>query len=385
MLIARKSLKVLHKFLVDEHSNILCALTSLVSYVVFSLVLFIFFIPLMSYGQTAPLVEIAKVKVWNNGAAHEMHCIVEAPDLYQISSHSEARLLWSLPEGTQVSKGQIVAKQDSYYIDRKIEQIKIDIASATAQDDYANKELNRMSLLNKQQLVSVSIFNDLSKQAQQASLAKALLNARLKELKYRHKHIVHHAPEDGQILRRQANLEQHLQEGEQILQFLPTSRNELMCEIPLQKYLQSQQLQNVEFSHVSKGDFSLNRQSYSLDKKSQTLKIYLHASSEMQQKMLVGERMKITARYHNSNLTRVPFDALELAENASFVWLVNADEIVSRIPVNIIETQKNYFLVKSDLKAGDNVVTIGKQGLRNEQLVNTTTEFSDALVLESSL
>jgi len=386
MLMMKKlSTQVQNKALVSSNSSVLYVLTSFVSYIALSLCLLALLTPLMSYGQSAPLVEVAKVKPWENGAAHNMHCIVAAPDLYQISSHTDARLLWSLPEGTQVSKGQVIAEQDSYYMDREIEQLKIDIASATVQDDFAQKELMRISALNKKQLVSASNVNQLSKLARQASLAKALLNAHLKELKYRHKNLIHYAPEDGQILTRQADLGKNLQDGEQILQFIPTSRNELMCEIPLQKYRQSQQLQNVVFTHTDKGSFSLNRQSYALDEKSQTVKIYLNANHETQQNMLIGERVKVTTRYYNSVLTRVPYDALELAENASYVWTVEADNTVKRMPVDVIETHANFFLVKSALKAGDSVVTLGKQGLRNEQLVSTTSNLAMTPDLESSL
>lgn len=343
------------------------------------------FTSITSSAQTAPLVEVAKVKAWSQGAAHNMHCIVEAPDIYQLSSHADARLIWSLPEGAQVKKGEIVARQDSYYLNREIEQLEIDIASASAESEFAAKELSRLKLLNKKQLISISRFHDVSKQAKQASLAKKLLTARLKELHYRHKNLAHFAPEDGQVVYRQANLGESLRIGERILQFLPTTRNELMCEIPLQKYRQSQQLKNVEFTHENKGNFELIRQSHALDEKSQTLKIYLNAGQKSRQGLLVGERINVTVHYHNSILTQVPIDAIELTENSAFVWQVQTDNKVMKVIVDVVETQENFFLVRSLLKDGDKVVTIGKQGLQDEQAVSTTARTSLASVLGAAL
>ena len=189
---------------------------------------------------------------------------------------------------------------------------------------------------------------------------------------YRYNNLTHIAPTDGQILRRQAVLGQSLDDGEHILQFLPAMQNELMCEVPLQVFKQSQQLNNVEFSHSKLGLLTLARQSSVLDEKSQTLKVYLDTTTASQTKILVGERMNIDASYSNSALTRVPLDAVELSIDAAYVWAMQPENKVSRMAVEIVETQKDYFLVKSELKVGEYVITIGKQGLQEQQQVKTT-------------
>jgi RND family efflux transporter MFP subunit len=335
--------------------------------------LFFSVLPAMAQEQGIPLVNIARVQSWQQGASHTVHCKVQTSHIYQISSHSPARLKWILPEGTLVKKGQLLAEQDGYYLQQEIARLKIDIDSAKSEQDYTSSELERLSTLQQQQLISPSQLNNMQRQSRQAKLSKDRLANLLKEATYRLQNLQHYAQGAGQVLSMQTQPGEFLLEGQNILRLQPTENKELACALPLGMYRQSKQLNNAAYSLTNEQTLTRSRLSHSLDNDSQTLQLYLK-SNDKNQTLLLGERIQVNINYQVSELTQVPHDALELAENAYFVWRLEDDNKVSRLPVTIVSTQNEHFLVRSSLLAGDTVVTIGKQGLSEQQQVNPSTD-----------
>jgi multidrug efflux system membrane fusion protein len=339
-------------------------------YISFSIILF----PTLVTAETIKLVEVAKVESWNHGATHTIHCEVETPNTYLLSSHNSARLKWALPEGTQVIRGQLIAEQNSHYIALRIERLKIEIESANVQQEYTSSEHKRIRSLNEKSLVSSSRLNDMYRLSIQASLSKKRLEQQLKELQHRAKNLKHFAPVNGQILSMEAQPLEYLADGQTILELQPNGNKELICELPLKKYRQHNQLATAKFTLTNNVDLTLNRSSLSLKEDSQTLALYLHANQHTQRALLLGERLTVVVSYQSKNIARVPHDALELADDAYYVWKLNEDKSVNRLAVDIVSTQDDAFLVKSSLQGGDHVVTFGKQGLAEKQQVKFSLE-----------
>lgn len=329
----------------------------------------IILVPTFVAAETIKLVEVAKVESWDHGASHTIHCEVETPNTYLISSHNSARLTWVLPEGTQVTTGQLIAEQDGYYIAQSIERLKIEIDSANVQQEYAASEYKRIRSLNKKNLVSSSHLNDMQRLSIQASLSKRKLEQQLQELQYRENNLQHFAPVNGQILNMESQPGEYVADGQTILKLQPVDNKELICELPLKKYRQHNQLNSAKFTLSDKTTLTLDRSSVALKEDSQTLGLYLRADKNTQQSLLLGERLQVVVSYHSQDISRVPHDALELADDAYYVWKLNDDQRVNRLAVAIVSTQNNYFLVKSPLQGGDQVITFGKQGLAEKQQV----------------
>jgi len=320
-------------------------------------------------AETIKLVEVAKVESWNHGASHTIHCEVETPNTYLLSSHNSARLSWALPEGTQVTQGQLIAEQDGYYITQSIERLKIEVKSAEVQQEYTASEYKRIRSLNEQELVSSSRLNDMQRLSVQANLSKRKLDQQLQELRHREKNLQHYAPVNGQILSMESQPGEYLADGQTILKLQPIDNKELICELPLKKYRQHNQLNNAKFTLNDNIELMLDRRTISLKEDSQTLALYLRADKSTQQALLLGERLQVVVSYHSTDISRVPHDALELAGDAYYVWKLSGDQRVNRLAVAIVSTQNNYFLVKSPLQGGDHVITFGKQGLAEQQQV----------------
>jgi RND family efflux transporter MFP subunit len=351
-----------------KNNSLLLSLSSMVrqcKYISLSALLF----PTVIVAAPIKLVEVTEVESWNHGATHTIHCEVETPHTYLISSHNSARLKWVLPEGTEVTHGQLIAEQDSYYITQSIERLKIEIESAEVQQEYTSSEYKRIHSLNEQNLVSSSRLNDMSRLSIQAKLSKKKLEQQLQELQHRQHNLQHFSPVNGQILSMESQPGEYLDDGQTILKLQPIDNKELICELPLKKYRQHNQLSTAKFTFNDNTELTLDRTTLSLKEDSQTLGLYLHADESTQRALLIGERLPIQVSYQSLDIARVPHDALELAGDAYYVWKLNEEERVSRLAVTIISTQSDYFLVKSTLQGGDRVVTFGKQGLENKQQV----------------
>jgi len=334
----------------------------------------VMFSPSIIAAETSKLVEVAEVESWHQGATHTIHCEVETPNSYLFSSHNSARLKWVLPEGSQVIEGQLIAEQDGYYIAQSIMRLKIEIESAKVQLDYTASEYKRIRALNEKNLVSSSRLNDMHRLSMQANLSHQQLTQRLLELQHREKNLQHFTPVNGQVLKLESQPGEYLADGQTILRLQPIDNKELVCELPLKKYRQHNQLNEAKFTLNGNIELTLNRSTVSLKEDSQTLALYLRADKSTKESLLLGERLQVVVSYHNQNISRVPHDALELADDAYYVWKLNDAKSVNRLAVDIVSTHNDYFLVKSPLQQGDHVVTFGKQGLAEEQQVKLSLE-----------
>ncbi len=138
---------------------------------------------------------------------------------------------------------------------------------------------------------------------------------------------------------------EYLADGQTILTLQPIDNKELICELPIRKYRQHNQLNTAKFTLNGNVDLTLDRRTLSLKEDSQTLALYLRVDKSTQQALLIGERLQIVVSYHSLDIARVPHDALELAGDAYYVWKLNDDQSVNRLAVDIVSTQNDYFLV----------------------------------------
>ena len=325
--------------------------------------------------ENIPLVSSGIVGQWKSGDNHTLYCKVQSSHTYEVSSHNDARLNWILPIGSQVAKGDIVAKQDNFYLDKEIAGLKLEVSEAETEENYAIQENKRLQGVQNQ-LVSSSKRNDLARQSKQASLRKQQLNLRLSELQYRKEHLNLVAPNNAQLIEIKAQPGEFLADGQSIATLLPVDNKELSCQVPATLYRTKNALTNSRFMlHETHHKVELARKSRVLDIDSQTLTIYLNVINEdSTSSLLMGERVQVTALLPADNLTKVPLDALDILDNQHFVWLIDGNNKINKIPVKIISNNNSYLVLQSALKANDQVVTFGKQGLKNNQTIATETK-----------
>jgi RND family efflux transporter MFP subunit len=314
---------------------------------------------------------VALVQAGGSGQQDTLHCKVHSALPQLISSQAQAQLIWVLPQGSWVKKGQVVAKQHDYYLKQKVKVLQLAHEKAGVEVDYAGKEYQRLVLLPKK-LRAVSLLDNSKKQHRLAQLNLQTLEQQLKEARYRLKQLVHLAPVSGEVDTLHATLGEGLAIGQSIVRIMPTENREFKCSVPLFLYQKSDGLNNSHFMLQNQQALRMKRRSAQVNEKSQTLSIYLTAGQGVGEQFLIGQRLKVVMDIPTQGLTEIPFDALNIANDAHYVWQFASNNTVAKVEVDVLSTKGNVALVKSSLVAFDEVVIKGKNNLSAGQKVSAT-------------
>jgi RND family efflux transporter MFP subunit len=319
-------------------------------------------------AATAKRVTIEVASHHSSDVIHILPCVVAAPVTHRIASHASAELLQLLPVGSSVKKGQLVAKQDSVYLSQQLELIKTDIESARVAKAFAEDEYNRASMLGKKGLASSSELNKFKLQLDSASLKMQRLQLEIKTAEIRTKRLNHFAPFDAQVTEVSSEPGAQLAEGQPILQLMSTQNKQLECKLPVLAYQNSVALKGHRFDFNGK-PLKLREVSQQLDSNAENLTLYFDHPAKDRRDILVGYRQEITMAVKADNITRVPYDAVELEGSTYRTWRVNKDGKAERLDVDVLGTDDTYYIVQSDIQPGDQLVVRGQQGLSVGQLV----------------
>lgn len=343
-----------------------------------------------------PQVKTAKVQAWQQGASQSMYCVVNTPFVYQAASHSEAELLHILPKGSRVTKGQLIAEQDDFYLKQSLSQLAIDQQLAEAELSHAKSERRRLLVLDKKKLVANTQLNQATLVLTTAQLKFKSLSNEKQTLERRITRLQHRAPFDAQVLSVSAEPGQQLSLGQALFQLLPVKQKQLECKLPLslakdlnlsntegtgvQYRLKPDAKRSADIAHTSLagegGKLSLRQLSQNVDVDTQNLSVYFDYQPGQEQPLLIGQRVQVEIQLQYKDITRVPYDAVTLDGSSYQLWLLNKDNSVSKINPKVISTTKDYFIVRSPLRAGDQVVVRGQKRLREQQQVDNVGERS---------
>lgn len=321
-----------------------------------------------SEASNTKRVTIEVVTHHNSDVIHVLPCVVAAPVTYRIASHASAELLQLLPVGSSVKKGQLVAKQDNVYLSQQLELIKTDIESARVAKAFAEDEYNKALMLSKKGLASSSELNKFKLQLDSASLKMQRLQLEIKTAEIRTKRLNHYAPFDAQVTEVSSEPGAQLAEGQPILRLMSTQNKQLECKLPVLAYQNSVALKGHRFDFNGK-PLKLREVSQQLDSNAENLTLYFDHPAKDRRDILVGYRQEITMAVKADNITRVPYDAVELEGSTYRTWRVDKDGKAERLDVDVLGTVDAYYIVQSEIKPGDRLVVRGQQGLSVGQLV----------------
>jgi RND family efflux transporter MFP subunit len=326
----------------------------------------------------ATQVKVENVLPWQKGKQVLLYCAVDVSFKNQISSYAEAELIWLLPEGSSVKKGDVLARQNSFYLERQSKMLAIRIADANSKLDFTRKEYTRLQRLTKAH-VAESQLNRVKRQYDQARYTLAEMEEQREVINYRLSKLHHLAPAAGQVTNLLASLGENMAIGQPILQLIATQFKELACSVPLDVYQQfnaysSEALSPVQFQFNESYSLSLKRQQASAQKDEQSITLFLSLPAQLQANLVVGKRLQVTMNQQQPNLTQVPFDAMILANEGHYVWRLDEDNKVHKQPVDIVATQKVSFIVRSKMKSGSRVVVRGKQSMEVGKAVTLAGE-----------
>jgi len=327
-----------------------------------TIILFIF----SSNIVAAPLVKVAIVEPWDKGIIDTFNCEVAVPYMKILSSETDAKLTFILPQGSQVNKGDLVAQQDDYYLNQSLNRLEHSLTLSQYEVKYNLDEYNRLSRL-KSNLVSPSVLNEFSFKHKQAVSNNLILKNEIHELKYRIQSLKHFAPSNGAITRLFIRPGEFLNQGDKLISFVSDPDKEINCEVPVARFDSYEVTKSNQFS-IENTQLKVKRISKILNSESQFINVYL-ASHEESIPYLIGQRVKVTMGTQNVALTKLPLDAVNLSSAEHYTWKVNDKNEVEKVEIKIKQNLPHSFLVESNLKSGDKIITLGKSGLVEKQKV----------------
>lgn len=372
-------------------------------------------------GTEPPLVRTADVEIWHEGFSQVLYCVVDTPFIYQAASHSDAELLHILPTGSRVVAGQLIAKQDNFYLQQDLSKLEIDQRLASAELKHARNEHKRLSVLDRKKMIANSQLSQAALILTTAQLKLESIENETKTQQRRINRLQHRAPFDAEVLGVTAKPGEQIALGQKLYQLLPVNQKQLECQLPLNiatalnlTNLQASKLkdkslaedlsftlkpQNLDHTQLSQstvdtqttvntaaGKAELSKQntkplklreiSQTLDVDSQNLRLYFDYKTDNKQPLLVGQRVQIQMHQQHNDITRVPYDAVSLAGSSYLLWSLNDNNTVSKINPKILSTTKDAFIIRSPLRAGDKVIVRGQKNLTELQVVRPSGEAS---------
>jgi multidrug efflux pump subunit AcrA (membrane-fusion protein) len=318
-----------------------------------------------------PLVVSEPVKQVDGGYTKAIFCTVTSELDEIISSQADAELNWLLPQGSLVQKGQIVAKQDDYYLGQRVKVLQLELEKSQVDSDFFEGEYERLVSVSEKHR-SVRQFEEARRQFEKSILNKKILQKQLEETIYRYEQLIHYAPVTGEIDVLHASLGEYLTIGEPIIHIIPAENKKFKCSVPMDLYLRSERFSNSRFMLEDQRVLQVVRSSLKLAEESQTLYIYLSADSPQDNEYLNGQRVKVLMSIAKDGVLEIPFDSLNIDNKQYYVWKLFENNTVEKVDVELLSTMKASAVVKSTLTVKDRVIVKGKKNLTGGRKVTNS-------------
>ncbi|MBQ4839046.1 MULTISPECIES: efflux RND transporter periplasmic adaptor subunit [Pseudoalteromonas] len=337
------------------------------------------FISFNAYAEKQ--VMVAEVKDWQQGATIPLWCHARALHKFHITSHSEAQLKWIKPRGSYVEQGEVIALQDAYYLAKQKELLELDLQTAKLTFQLEQSEYQRLQDLSRDHTSEQQLMLRANK-VKAAQLAKHRLKSQLSVISHKIEKLSHTAPISGQIIQIDAQPGQFLSQGELLAIIEPQQAQELSCDMPMHAYQAiggGQGLKLATFNAVGLSAMHFLRGSKISSENKQVVNFILGYDMTPEVGLLVGESKKVHISMEQENLTQIPHDALQIDSANQFVWRLTNGVRVERIKAEVVYHLRDQVVVRSALKVGEKVVTVGKQGLNEQDLVEVSEWNAGAL------
>lgn len=333
--------------------------------------------------KKAPKVTVAEAQAWDQGIQKPLYCRGDVPHRLRVASHVFAELDEVLPLASTAKKGEIIAKQNDFYLQQQLAGLHADIATQEAEYHYSLKEFTRLKALEDQSLASKSDLGRFERDYKTAAARISALREQVKTVKHQIANLVHYAPTDGTILQLFVEPGEWIRQGEGILVFLPEHHQEITCRVSLEIFNTFNQFNGVSYHLITDETqptatvpLTLLRKASFVERDDQTFTAHFGFADKHPDNVFLGQRFTVVLRQTADDLVQVPYDALTLAQNQTFVWQLDAQNKAHKLPVDVVDTHSNYAVIRSTIGAQQQVVVKGKQALTENIAVEVARNIS---------
>ena len=302
---------------------------------------------------------------------------VVSPNNSTIAAEVNGRVIELVQLGSQVNKGDIIARIDDTRLLLRAKEAQAAVASSTARYDFLASEVKRITALAQRNL---SARTELERTRSERDAAKSQLaeaESRLTQIKQDIEFAAIRAPFDGLVTHRLGNVGEFVQTGTGIIRMVETSNTEASVFVPITSFPYLQQGATITIdSALGREDVAVKSLIPVAETRSHLMEVRLDMS---QIGWPIG--LKIRAAVPNAEAKQVialPRDALVLRRDGVSVFLVRANA-AEQIQVDVGIGQGELVEVIGDVQAGDLVVVRGAERLSPGQAV-TIKESNNHLV-----
>lgn len=274
--------------------------------------------------------------------------------------------------GDRVKVGQVLAKLDVKDAQLQMNAAKAQLQSAEAAAKIAAEEYQRYQQLLPVNAVSRSQFDAVKNQYEsaQASLQQARSNYEVSSNQTGYNQLI--SNKNGVITQRQIEIGQVLAAGQAAYQLAIDGEREVVFGVPEQAVSTIKVGQPAWVTLWSQPDArfaaKVREVSPAADQsRTFTVKVSL---LEGQSSIQLGQSARVFFVAQDNNVLSVPLSSVTANDQQAYVWVVNANQSIRKVPVTLGTYGRDSVPVVSGLKATDWVVVGGVHLLRDQQKIH---------------
>lgn len=273
--------------------------------------------------------------------------------------------------GDQVKVGQVLARLDVQDAQLELNAAKAQLESAQAAEKNAQDELKRFKQLLPSNAVSRSQYDSVENQYKAAlsSLKQAQADYNVTQNQTSYNQLI--ANKNGVITERNIEIGQVISAGQPAFQLAISGDREVVIGVPEQAIAQIKVGQDAIVTLWSKPDerfAAYVREISPAADQSRTFSVKV-ALSEGQNTIQLGQSARVFFSSTESNVLSVPLASVSAAGKNAYVWVVNTDNSIRKVPVSVGEYGRDSVTIRSGLQPKDYVVVGGVHLLREKQKI----------------
>lgn len=285
-----------------------------------------------------------------------------------ISAEQTGQLLWIEDVGSQVEKGQLLAKIDDRHLTLQLTGQQAQVKQHQADVDYLTGQKARFLKLREKNNSALSEFERVNKDLTIAVNEVVTLNIAVEQTLLALEKTSIKAPFSGNISQRFAHVGELISIGRPLVQLIDTKNLDIKIAAPISiaPFLKQGSKVMVKWNQTLL-ELPVRTWSQAGDQASRTFDVRISADGIA---MLAGSAVTVSLpKQAPKEAILVPRDALMLRENETYVLTIDDDQQAQKVSVLIGQGVNRWVSVTGDLSINDSVVVRGGERLQSGEKV----------------
>lgn len=296
-----------------------------------------------------------------------------------ISAEQTGQLLWIEDVGSQVEKGQLIAKIDDRHLKLQLEGLKAQGKQHQANVDYLTGQKARFLKLREKNNSALSEYERVNKDLTVAINEVSALNISMQQILLALEKTTIKAPFSGNISQRFAHVGELISIGRPLIQLIDTKNLDIKIAAPISiaPFLKRGSKVMVKWNQTLL-ELPVRTWSQAGEQTSRTFDVRLNADGIA---MLAGTAVTVSLpKQAPKEAILVPRDALVLREKETYVLTIDDEKKAQKVTVLVGQGVDSWVSVIGALSIKDSVVVRGGERLQSGEKVRFIEDEKPALI-----